>query len=215
MRPTASSLRSQQEVGDKFDVYTVLAKSPLFVKYPKTLGGLISFWQTELQPVNLTTTPDSFVLTYANTVVSIPTIDFLQILTLPLYHCTWDDEAQLVIEEIANGILTARVNELARSLFQAKAIITIDMIPNDWQDLVEELIASGKMDLSKFKTVDEVEQAVDATLYPSNTEAEVEYEAPPPQMMREDKEILARTLNLDVCDFETKEEALKIYESRR
>lgn len=213
-----NTLRTTLEliVDQKFDAYTVMAKSPLFVKYPKTVAGLVSFWNEELQPSNFLATIDSIILTYDNGTVISPVPQFLLIILLPLYHCQWDDETKALIELALLGMSHPKLTELGRCMFQNKPSVTIEMIPSDWRDLVEAMITEGKLDLSKFKTIDEVEKAVDTDLYsvPDTTVPEAQL-PPSARMMIEDKEILARTLGLSVNEFNTKGEALGLYEARR
>jgi hypothetical protein len=208
--------------GERFDVYTVLEKSPAFKTYPKTTTGLAAFWRKEFQTTHVRMDDvKTMSIWYGRSWIPIPTVSFLHLLLAPLYHCDWDSSAQKLIEDVYRGELTPVVSEFVTGLFNGSvsapaSTITIDMVPDDWRDLVEELIQSKNLDLTKYKSVDELEHYVDGVLFnaPAVPEVEVELEEPE-KIMLEDKEILARTLGLNPDEFTTKAQAMKLYESRR
>lgn len=205
----------------KFDLYAVVEKTALFRTYPKTVEGIVSFFRTELNHNCVRTeTPTTVTLRYDKLWVELDTIQFLRLLLLPFYHCTWDAEMQIIVEEVNRCELTERASALSAALSVNPAPqssgITIDMVPDDWRDLVEGLIRDQKLDIGKYKTVDQLEQYVDGVLFSVPAEEEeVPLAIPGHKLMTEDKEILARTLRLDVSEFNTKEEAFKLFESRR
>jgi hypothetical protein len=91
--------------------------------------------------------------------------------------------------------------------------VTLEEVPMDWRDLVEDLIRTQNLQLGHFRSVGELEQYVDRFVM-APPEGISDNSDSPRLPSAASKEILALTLGLDPSEFNTKEEAIRLFEKR-
>lgn len=190
-----------------FDLYSILAVTHKFSDYPKTATGLTDFFRTELFQRNVRYEKERF-YTYIGHDIwhEYHPTDFLNLLLLPLYHCNWSPE----MLAIRNQPSSPAASKLAAQL--VPGAVTLDMVPEDWRDVVEEGIVKGTLVLANFKDLRELEQLVDTMLGLDETiPVPTSSSWNEPELAAEEKEAMAKTLGLHVDDFRTKQEALDLY----
>lgn len=205
-----------------FDIYTVLEKTTLFSTYEKTKSGLTTFFRQSLYADNVRAMPDSSdfeLYVGAGMWLRYTASDFLMLLLLPLYHCAWTEEMVTIRDHYTTPEALTFVAQLLPNA------LTLDMVPNDWRDLVETEIVKNKLDLGRFASLVELERYIDNILFSENdtvtTAPEEEVDGEPlagegdVPLVDEEREIIAKTLRLDVEEFTTKNEALRLFERRR
>jgi hypothetical protein len=206
--------------GERFDLFTVLEASARFTSYPKTVAGLVQFFHREL-PHTRIKVPDGkdLLLQHGQVWVPISQLDFLRMLFLPLYHCSWDAEALELRDAVMRVIPTPGTTQLIRSLLLPSshpvAGVRLEDVPEDWRDLLLDYIKKGAVDLSQYTTlqalehrVDQLEGLVETDDSPVLVSQLLIAEEPLPA---EEREVLAKTLRLDPGDFRTKREAMDLY----
>lgn len=190
-------------VRPSLDVYKVLELTEKFANYPKNRTGIVAFLQNELK-VSPAYHKEFNGVAIGSSLFSLE--DFGKLILKPLYHCEWDNEIK--------HILASNDYSSIASWFLPSSKITIESIPEDWRDLADELVRKGYIKLEDFDDLEVLEKEVDRiyfSLSPTNEDVVSDNDRP---LHYEEKETLAKTLQLDINSFTTKKEALKIYEER-
>lgn len=187
------------------DVFKILENTDKFSNYPKNKTGILSFINKELK-LHPKYDKERRCIVIDNSLYSLQ--DFANIILRPLYHCSWDKEVLSIINQKNYSVIeTWFMNS-----------ISIDMIPEDWRDLTKELIENGKIKLENYQSVKELEKEVDNLLFEDDNNSSIEenkiicIEDEP--LNYEEKEIIAKTFQLDINSFRTKREATSLYEQK-
>ena len=202
--------------GGRFDLFTVVERSPFFATYPKTLDGLIRFFRTDLphSSVQLHDDNRTILLQHGAVWASVEQVDFLRMLFYPLYHCSWDGTAVELRDCIVRGELAPMAVKLVKDLLTPKAVVGVRLedVPEDWRDLVVDYIKKGVVDLSRYSTISALEHRVDQLEGLLESDDLEHFQQPEdPQLPEEEREVLAKTLRLDPADFKTKRQAMELY----
>lgn len=209
---------------DRFDAFTVLEASPRFASYTKTVEGLSLFFRTELPHhcVRLADDKHGIVVHYGVVWIHVAPLDFLRMLFLPLFHCSWDANSMILRDNVLAGELTDSVHTFLYSLFTPKITTTtsgvrLEDVPDDWRDLLLDYIKKGAVDLSKYNSLQALEHRVDQLegLLEPDDSPQLRPQLLPflddPPLPQEERVVLAKTLRLDPNDFRTKREAMDLY----